>query len=132
MSAESIVYALLSGAAAVTAVVSTRVYPVELPEGVALPAIVYDVVSNVRAGRIDAAAASHPTTARVQVTMLVESHSQLMTLRAAVIAALQFQRGSIGGSTVVSILKGPDGPTDFDEAMAVFAQPVDFLVTFLE
>ena len=54
MSAVSIAYALLSGAGAVTAIVSTRIYPVELPEGIALPAIVIDSISNVRAGAIDA------------------------------------------------------------------------------
>lgn len=132
MSAESITYALLSGAAAITSVVSTRIYPLELPEGVTLPAVVYDVVSNVRAGVIDAVASSHPTVARVQVTMLCTTLAQLISLRAAVVAALEFQRGSIGGNTVVSVLRGPDGPTEFDADMAVFAQPVDFSVTFLE
>lgn len=133
MSAVSIAYALLSGAGAVTAIVSTRIYPVELPEGIALPAIVIDSISNVRAGAIDADAASHVTRARVQVSMLTASYTQLETLRAAVVAAMQFERGAIGGETVVSVLKGPDGPTSIDEDMGgVYHLPVDFFLTYYE
>lgn len=133
MSAISIAYALLSGAAAVTAITSTRIYPVELPEGVALPAIVMDLISNVREGAIDAAASRHVTRARVQVSLLTSSYTQQESLRNAVVAAMQFQRGAIGGESVISVLKGPDGPTSFDAGMGdVYHHPVDFFLTFYE
>lgn len=41
MVAEDSLYSLLSGAAGITALVSTRIYPDAMPEGCAYPAIVY-------------------------------------------------------------------------------------------
>ena len=41
MSAESTLYAALSGWAGLTALVSTRIYPDEVPLGVALPAVAW-------------------------------------------------------------------------------------------
>lgn len=41
MSAETELYAALSGSAGLAALVSTRIYPDGIPEGSALPAIVY-------------------------------------------------------------------------------------------
>ncbi len=41
MSAETELYAALSGFAGLTALVSTRIYPDAVPEGNALPAVVY-------------------------------------------------------------------------------------------
>lgn len=41
MTAEERIYAALSGAAAVTAVVSDRIYPDSIPQDVTLPAIAY-------------------------------------------------------------------------------------------
>lgn len=42
MSAETLLYAALSGAAGVTALVSTRIYPNVRPQDSAVPCIVYD------------------------------------------------------------------------------------------
>jgi hypothetical protein len=41
MSAESVLYAALSGAAGVTTLVSDRIYPDNLPQGKSLPAAIY-------------------------------------------------------------------------------------------
>lgn len=41
MSAETELYAVLSGAAGLTALVGNRIYPDAIPEGAALPAVVY-------------------------------------------------------------------------------------------
>ena len=41
MSVETTLYATLSSAAGVTALVSTRIYPDVMPEGVAFPAVVF-------------------------------------------------------------------------------------------
>lgn len=45
MSAESDLYAVLSGYAPLTALVSTRIYPDAIPEDQALPAVVYSTES---------------------------------------------------------------------------------------
>ena len=45
MSAETELYAALSGAAGITALVSNRIYPDAIPEEVALPALVFSRLS---------------------------------------------------------------------------------------
>ena len=129
MSAESAVTALLLAAAPVTALVDTRVYPGMLPEGIALPALVVEHISSVRLGRLDASAATHPVRTRMQINLLAKTYPQLKALRDAVTAALQYQRGSLGGSSVISVLPDSEGPDTHDPAMGVFHQPIDFMVT---
>lgn len=129
MKAEAITHALLIGAGAVTAIVGTRVFPVVLPEKQPTPAIVYEVVSSVRIGAIDAYAPTHLARTRVQVNLLTVDHNVLRTLRDAVVAAMQFQRGAIGGATVHSVLLGNEGPDSFDDELRVFHRPIDFLLS---
>lgn len=128
MKAEAIVYALLSGAAPVTSIVSARIYPVVLPEGVPFPAIVYELVSSVMQPRIDAASASHLYRSRIQVNLLGVDLAALITLRDAVVAALQFQRGAIAGATVHAVLADSEGPVTFNEQLGLFHRPLDFVV----
>jgi hypothetical protein len=131
MSAEAVVYALLTGAGAVTAVVGTRIYPEALPEKQPTPAIVYEQISSSRSGAIavDALASTHLTRTRYQLNLLSKDHAVARTLRAAVVAALQFQRGAIGGVTVHSVLHAGEGPVSFDPGLEVFLLPVDFSIT---
>lgn len=129
MSAESAITALLLAAAPVTALVADRVYPGMLPEGRPLPALVVEHVSSSRIGRLDASAATHPVRTRMQVNLLASTYPQLKALRAAVTTALQYQRGNLGGSSVISVLPDSEGPDSHDPAMGVYHQPIDFMVT---
>jgi hypothetical protein len=130
MSAQAIAYALISAAAGVTAITSTRIYPSDLPEGVSLPAAVIRLVSNVRAGVIDANAAEHLYRARVQVNALSSSFVQSQTLRTAIKACMRFQRGSIGGVTVASIVDDVDLPDDYDQELHAYVAPADFIIVW--
>jgi hypothetical protein len=130
MSSEAVTYALLSGAAAITAIVGARIYPVQLPLAQPTPAIVYEPVSTWRPGALDAYAATHLERARVQVNVLSADHSVLMSIRAAVMAAMQFQRGVIGGVTVHSVLPGGEGNAQYDADLRLYFQPLDFILTY--
>ena len=132
MSAESALYALLTAAAPVTALVGARIYPVVAPEGTPTPLIAYELVSNTRQPRIDALASAHLARARVTVNLVSADHAVVKTLRAAVVAACQFQRGAIAGVSVVSVIPDFDGPVGFDGALGLFSQGVDFMVTLFE
>lgn len=132
MSADAVIYSLLSGAAGVTALVSTRIYPAVAPEGTAMPLIAFELVSSVRMPRIDAQAADHLVRARVQVNLLAVGYAGIKALRAAVVAACQFQRGTIASVTVVSVLPDGDGPITFDSDLGLFHQPIDFMITLFE
>lgn len=128
MSAEAAVYALLSAAPAVTALVGDRIYPGQLPEGQRLPALVIEHISSVRLGRLDAQAPTHPTQTRVQINLIASEYRVLKALRDAVTAALQFQRGALGGGAVIAILPDQAGPDLVDAGLGAFFQPLDFLV----
>lgn len=129
MSAENVVYALLTGAGAVTAIVGTRIYPDYLPEKQPTPAIVYEQISSVRAPAIDAAASTHVTRSRIQVNVLSADRVVAKTLRDAVVAAAQFQRGAIAGVTVHSVLHAGEGPASYDQQLGLYFRPIDFLIT---
>lgn len=132
MSAEAVVYSLLSNAAPVTALVGTRIYPGIAPEGTAAPWIVYELISNNRQPAIDAQAASHVTRSRVQVNLAAVAYATIKAMRATVIAATQFQRGTIGGVSVISVLPDGDGAIGFDGETSLFYQSIDLMLTLYE
>lgn len=132
MSAEKVINALLTGASGVTSIVGTNVWPVFLPLGKTPPAVVYQTVSAVRLPVIDAYASAHPTRARVQLDLMAATYAEVKQLREAVKSACQFQRGSIAGVTVISVLHGGEGVDAYVEALRLFHQTVDFIVTFNE
>jgi hypothetical protein len=69
MSAElgEAVFARLSADQAVTALVADRIFPDELPEGTELPAVVYQIISDIPENSFDGDAASRRKLARLQV-----------------------------------------------------------------
>jgi len=132
MLAEAVIYALLNGAGAVTAIAGTRIYPAIAPENTAAPLITIDLVSSVRQARIDALANTHLVLARVQVNLVAADYVTVKAMRAAVVAACQFQRGMISGASVASVLPSGDGPITFDGALGLFHQPIDFSLSLFE
>jgi hypothetical protein len=129
MEAEAVTYALLSGAGPVTTVVGTRIFPTVLPIRQPSPAIVYELVSAVRVPAIDAYAATHLMRSRVQVNLISKDYGVTRTLRAAVLAAMQFQRGAIAGTTVHSVTHAGEGPVSHDQELDLYSRPLDFLIT---
>jgi hypothetical protein len=129
MSASKVVYALLSGAGGVTSIVNDRIYPVDVPLGKPMPVITYEPISARRTGAIDAYAPTHLTVARMQINPVAKDYPQLLQMLEAIKAALQFQRGVIGGVTVHSVLHDGEGPVQFDQQLGTYIQPIDFLVT---
>lgn len=130
--AEQALYARLAAVAGVTALVSTRIYPVKLPQNATLPAVTYQRVSTSRAGAMGADPGV--AWARIQVTSWATSYSGLKSLSEAVRAALQRYSGSSGGVTVLDVTL--DSELDLygeDESEAgVFAVAQDFTVIHRE
>lgn len=130
MSAIKVTYALLSGAAAVTALVpADRICPVFLPQGKTMPAIVFEPISAIRPGAIDAYAPTHLTRARVQINLIAVDYAGVLQLLEAVKPAMQFQRGVIAGVTVHSVLHAGEGPAVYDQQLGLVSQAIDFFIT---
>ena len=131
MSAELVIKALLDASAGVAAIVSTRLYSGVRPEGGALPAVVWEEISDVPLPPIDITAGSEPMTGRIQVNCLATTSAGVKALKDAVIAACHKQSGSIGGITVQSVLQDSAGPRSYDALVDTFQQPVDFIVQYV-
>lgn len=87
MSVEQDVYDRLAADATVAGLVGTRIYPVLLPQNVAMPAIVYSRVASVP--HDDLELAQNHESARVQVDCWADSYPGAKALAAAASAALQ-------------------------------------------
>ncbi len=132
MHAEQVIRALLLQAGAVTALVSDRCYPGQLPQGCPLPALVIEHISTVDLPTLDAAAAYGLTRSRIQVTVLASTYPAQKALAAAAVAACKYQRGLIAGIRVITVTRELLGPDQRDDDRSVFHQSIDFLITFQE
>lgn len=132
MDAEKVVMALLNAASGVTALVGTRIYPPPLPQGVTLPALAVDHVSTVDQPMLDASAGYNLVQSRIEVTALAKDYATQKSLIRAVRNAVRYQRGTIAGVQVVSILRGSVGPDVRDDDMQIYSQSTDFILTLRE
>lgn len=131
MSAEKVIHTLLTAASAVTAVVGTRIYPMELPQNIVLPALVVSHMTTVTLPTIDAAAAYTVAQSRIEVAILTkEDYPTLKSLLKKVRQACEYQYGSIGGIQVISVARDLVGPDARDSDLGVFSQTIDFMVTW--
>lgn len=106
---EAGICSLLAGLPSITAIVGTRIYPVELPEGSALPAITY----------LYPGGSSEPTLnttgyqrQRLEINCWAERYLGAVTLRAAVRAALEGTRAVLSDGTDLQDIE--------------YLQPIDF------
>ena len=132
MRAEKVIKALLSAAPGITALVGSRVYPGAAPQGTTLPAISYEHISTVALRTLDALAGYNLVQSRIEVTALAKTYGDQKTLVEAIRQALDYQRGTIAGIEVTSIIRGSTGPDIRDDDMQLYTQAVDFLVTLKE
>lgn len=97
--AEESLKARLGAVSGVTDLVSTRVYPVKLPQGPTLPAVTYQRISTIKESAMGNDAGISRT--RFQVTCWAETYSALKGVSEAVRAALQRFQGTSGGVEVL-------------------------------
>ena len=87
MSIESDLYATLSGAAGVTALVSTRIYPNLVPENVANPCIDYSLITGTKLHTL--IGQNDMRRALIQISCHGDTYASAKAVAVAVIAALQ-------------------------------------------
>lgn len=131
---EALVTRVTSGVA-VAALIGTRMYPLVVPQDVALPAIAYQRISSkpimAHGGPVGL------TRARVQLTLVGRSYAEVKELADAVRARLNGLRGTVGGVMIEAIILDNEADDDIPDAAA---RPVvdsklvfqDYLVMFLD
>jgi hypothetical protein len=134
VSAEKIITALMRAHAPLLAVVpftGGRIGPGPLAQGVTLPAIAYNLISNQHRNTLSGAEPFRFYRSRVQVTVLATSYAQQKDLIRLVFAACSNRRGVIAGCFNVSVLSDIEGPDMKNDDAGIFMQTIDFMVTFV-
>jgi hypothetical protein len=116
---ETDFYTALSSPAAITALCASRIYPLLLPTEVVLPAIDYSFVGGSSASTFDTTGTQKY---RVEVNCWGETYADSVTLRAAVVAALNCY---VNGKTSIQFLQ----PTDFfDHELMQYRAMAEFYI----
>lgn len=121
------IYNILANASAVTAIVSTKIYPVQAPQGTVAPFLVYGVISSIPTNTKDRI--SEIDTMRVQVDCYQKTYQDCETLASAVRLALDNATGTKNGVLIDGLAyemeedMGEDIETDyFRKSMDFFAR----------
>ena len=104
MKAGNYIYAKLAATAGVTALVSTRIYPMLIPQNAAFPAIVYSVTNRPMDANAKDRAAAHDTavvsfTYWADIQFGQDAYTSLDAIDAAVRTAIDFVSATAGGVT---------------------------------
>lgn len=130
MTLEQALYNYLTGVAGLTALIGTRVYPVALPQGATLPAVVYQRVSGARIRTMgDARLARRP---RIQFTVWAATYASRLAVGAQLVAALDgYTPGTMGGAGGVDVLDVvlDNEIDDHEPTSGAYQGVLDFIVT---
>ncbi len=132
MRAEKVIYTLLGADVGVIALVGAKVYPSRIPQNTVMPAIVYEAISGHEITPIDAQAGYQLMRTRIQVTAMGKNYADVKNVIEAARVACLYKSGTIGGVKVLSITRDGMGPDLRDDALALYIQSIDFMVTHYE
>lgn len=127
MSAEKVIYNLLSNNVALNAVVpASRVYASIIPLGTALPAIAYMLISNVEETSIGMT--TNRLRSRVQITIAAKTYPSVKQIVDLVVSACNHKQGTFNGIQVDSVIKDVVGADFRDDDEGIFYSTVDFRI----
>jgi hypothetical protein len=129
--AVTALYNILSNNSALTAVVSTRINPLRIPEKSALPALAYQVVSN--RGNMSKSSASKSDFTRVQVMIVAKTYASAIEVGNLVRNALEVATPNTFNGVKVQVIEY-DGEVHLAEDNAGFAGlqtiGMDFIINY--
>lgn len=134
MKAEKVIRSRLSTHAGVTALASTRIYPVVLPQEPTYPAITFSVVSSQRTEGVY----SNPgmATVRFQITCWALTYDSVKSLAEQVRLALERYGTSVSGTTIAGVtvydIHMGSSADAYEPTLDAFASSIDFTVVHAE
>lgn len=130
MSGIAVVAELLRADAPLTAVVPTaRIKAGALPQGVQLPAILLTTISGVERNTLRPRLKKRQTD-RVEVSVAAGTYAQQRQLIELARNACTDRIGDFGGVSAVVVHHDGIGPDQMDEKASIYAQTIDFRVSF--
>jgi hypothetical protein len=130
MKPEIVIYTLLSNAAAVAALVGTRIYSDVRPESDPAPAIVLSLISDTPELPVSSTAGADRWTGRMQVTCLGATSESAKTVAEAAITACHKKNGTIGGIQTIVVLVDTRTGANYDMQVDTYQQSVDFIIYY--
>ncbi len=131
MKAVTALYNILSNNSALTAVVSTRINPLRIPEKSALPALAYQVVSN--RGNMSKSSPSKSDFTRVQVMIVAKTYASAIEVGNLVRNAMEVATPNTFNGVKVQVIEY-DGEVHLAEDNAGFAGlstiGMDFIINY--
>ena len=131
MKAVTALYNILSNNSALTAVVSTRINPLRIPEKSSLPALAYQVVSN--RGNMSKSSASKSDFTRVQVMIVAKTYASAIEVGNLVRNAMEVATPNTFNGVKVQVIEY-DGEVHLAEDNAGFAGlstiGMDFIINY--
>jgi len=131
MSIELITAALLN-VPGVTAIVGDRRALSQLPQGTAMPAVVYEGISTTPQITMNAASGPQLLISRVQITALGLNPGDVAAIHAAVMSALNLKSGTFAGKQVASVIRDLKTQVSKDSEAGVWYGSQDFMVHWYE
>lgn len=131
MSAELITAALLN-VSGVTSLVGTRRAVSQLPQGTAMPALVYESISTMPVMAVNASFGAQLLTSRVQVTALAVNAAGVDSVLSAVMAAMNLKSGTYATKSVVSVVRDLRTGISKDNDAGIWYASQDFIIYFYE
>lgn len=129
MSAEKVIYNLLSTDTALKAVVPTsRMYAGVIPIDATYPALCYNLVSSVDVTAIELT--TMKSRSRIQVTAVATSYPAVKALLKLIEAACKNKQGTFNGVKTDYVLKSDIGADYRDDDTNVFYSTIDFNIMY--
>ena len=133
--AEQALYGKLSTTAGITALCSTRIYPLDLPPSVTLPAVTYQIIDAPIEATHDEAAGSSLVYARHQITSWATTYAASVALAKQIHLALQGFKGiiTVGADTftIMSSLRAGKMPNK-DPETGLYWISQDYIIWYTE
>jgi hypothetical protein len=131
MSAENIIYNLLTNNAPLNAVVPVaKIYPGVIPLSAVLPAIAYTLVSKIE--QTSTALTTVKKTARIQVTIASKTYPQVKQIASLVEAACNHKQGTFNNVQTDSVILDNVGADFRDDDVGIFYSTLDFRIAYSE
>ena len=132
---EESLYSYLKADAGLTALVSTRIYAMRVPQSVSFPCLTIQRISTARIHTHDTSGASNLSSPRFQFDAWAATYSSAKSITDALRAALNGKTGSIGTApyalTIQSSLVVAETP-ELDPELDVFRSRSDYIIWYVE
>lgn len=132
MNVEIIVASFLNDAS-ITALVGTRKAAVQLPQGTAMPAIIYNIIDNRPQPNLAANLDNQIARARVQINVLANDIAKLKQIHSAIRNVMDYvHKTTVAGKLVVSSRVDIMSQMDKDSETGVWNQSIDYIIQYYE